>query len=107
VSTNMEIRQFLRPIAESLGFKGEARIDDLAGLISRRLGYPVSRPTVYAWLNGTRTPPPDALSALMDELDLQPDQRDEARRIVNEYQRARRIQQANARTNRETDAEGA
>jgi hypothetical protein len=106
VSTNMEIRQLLRPIAEALGFKGEARIDDLAALLSRRLGYSVSRPTVYAWLNGTRTPPPDALTALMDEFDMQPDQRDEARRIVNEYQRARRIQQAANRSNPSGNAEG-
>lgn len=107
MSTNMEIRQFFRPIAEALGFKGESRIDDLAGLISRRLGYPVSRPTVYAWLNGTRNPPPDALSALCDEFDLAAEQREEARRLVNEHQRARRIQQATARSNREHDDEGA
>lgn len=63
-------------------FKGEEGIERLARLIAGRVGFPVSTPSMSAYLYGTRTPPAPVAEALAEELDLPQVEKQRMRELI-------------------------
>lgn len=103
---NPKLASILRPRAKELGFyQVVGGTERLASLLSIRLGWHVSVPSVRSYLNGHRTPPAPVAIALCEELDLAGEARDRVIELIGEHYKARRLQQAPNRVEDDTPTE--